>query len=149
MQTLEKLRDMLMEELDQCADKDHLTSNSLDYVDKLTHAIKSIDTIMAMEEAGYSNDGSYAYAQQGRRGNVRRDSMGRYSNNSYDGSYGGSYRGSYRRGGSYRGYSRNERGYSRDDAKAELMEQLRDMSMDADGEHKQMIDEWIRQIEQR
>lgn len=121
MHTLEKLRDMLMDELDRCAEKEQLSNNSLYTVDKLTHAVKSIDTILAMEESGYSRDG-YSYAR-GRRGNVRRDSMGRYSRR-YD-------------------------EYSRDDAKSELMEQLREMSMGADGEHKQMIDEWIRQVETR
>ena len=124
MHTLEKLRDMLMYELEECAEKDGMSSGSLDTIDKLTHAVKSIDTILAMEESGYSRDG-YSYAR-GRRGNVRRDSMGRYSRNSY---------------GRY--------GYSREDAKSDLMEQLRDMSMTADGEHKQMIDEWIRQVESR
>lgn len=130
MHTLEKIRDMLMDELDHCAEKDSLSTNSLYTVDKLTHAVKSIDTILAMEDSGYSNDYSY----RGRK----RDSMGRYSRNSYRG-------GSYNRGG-YRNYDRE---YSRDDAKADLMEQLRDMSMTADGDHKMMIDEWIRQVESR
>lgn len=127
MHTLEKLRDMLMDELANCADKDQLSTNSLYTVDKLTHAVKSIDTILAMEDAGYSNDYSYA---RGRRGNVRRDSMGRYSRDTYD------------RGNSYRNM-----GYSRDDAKADLIEQLREMSMNTDGEHKQMIENWLRQVE--
>lgn len=129
MHTLEKLRDMLMYELEECAEKDGMSSGSLDTIDKLTHAVKSIDTILAMEESGYSRDG-YSYAR-GRRGNVRRDSMGRYSRNSYG------------------RYYRDDMGYSREDAKADLMEQLREMSMGADGEHKQMIDEWIRQVESR
>lgn len=129
MHTLEKLRDMLMEELDRCAEKDGISNNGLYAIDKLTHAVKSIDTILAMEDAGYSND-NYSYAR-GRRGNVRRDSMGRYS-----------------RGNSYRGYSRDNMGYSRDDAKDDLVEQLREMSTSAEGEHKQMIDNWIRQVEQ-
>lgn len=135
MESLMKLRDMLMDELDHCAEKEQLSTNSLYTVDKLTHAVKSIDTILAMEDAGYSND-DYSYAR-GRRGNVRRDSMGRYSRNSYRGN-------SYRRG-----YSRNDMGYSREDAKEELVEQLREMSMGAEGDHKMMIDEWIRQVESR
>ena len=89
---------------------------------------------------GSYNGGSYRGRSSYARGrmNARRDSMGRYSRNSYRG-------GSYNRGG-YRNYDRE---YSRDDAKADLMEQLREMSMGADGEHKQMIDEWIRQVETR
>ena len=118
MHTLEKIRDMLMEELTRCSRKDELTSSSLETIDKLTHSIKSIDTILAMEGAGYSNDYSY-----GRR-YIKHDNSYRRDGNSY-------------------------RGYSREDAKADLMAQLRDMSMTADGEHKMMIDEWIRQVETR
>lgn len=143
MHSLEKIRDMLMEELDRCSQKKELTSNSLENIDKLTHAVKSIDTIMAMEEAGYSNEGSY---ERGRGSNARRDSMGRYADSS-ERSYGGSYRNSYRRGGSSRGSSRD--GYSREEARAELMSNLREMSRDADGEQRQMIDEWMRQVENR
>lgn len=127
MQSLMKIKDMLMDELDKCAEKDSISNNSLYTIDKLTHAVKSIDTILAMEEAGYSNDG-YSYAR-GRR----RDSMGRYSRD-YSG----------------RMYDdRSYRGYSRDDAKGDLVEQLREISMSTpDGSHKQMIDSWIRQVEQ-
>lgn len=142
-----ELRDMLCEELDKVAEQGELTAGSLDLVDKLTHSIKSIDTILAMEEYedGYSGDGmmynggsSYrggrggnSYAR-GRRGNVRRDSMGRYS------------RDSYARGG--RGGSR---GYSRDEAKDELMEHLHMMMKDAnDEETRRMVQKWIRQAEE-
>lgn len=130
MHSLEKIKDMLMDELHKCAEKDTITNNSLYTIDKLTHAVKSIDTIMAMEDAGYSNDG-YSYAR-GRR----RDSMGRYSRN-YNGRM-------YPDDGSY-GY----RGYSRDEAKDDLVEQLREISMNTpDGNHKQMLEGWIRQVEQ-
>ena len=77
-----------------------MSGSDLDYVDKLTHAIKSIKTTIAMMEAdegtsgrmypyygGSYNDGSYdnvgsyrgrsSYARG--RMNTRRDSMGRYS----------------------------------------------------------------------
>ncbi len=81
-----------MDELKQYANKGELTSGTLEIVDKLTHSIKSICKIIEYceeEEDGYSgnypmyrNDMSYradrSYAR-GRRGNVRRDSMGRYS----------------------------------------------------------------------
>lgn len=131
MRSLEKIKDMLMAELDRYAQKEQISNNSLYDIDKLTHAVKSIDTIMAMEDAGYSNDYSY----RGRR----RDSMGRYSRNSYGRPYDG---------GSYR-YDYDDRGYSREDAKDSLIEQLKDMSMGAEGEHKHMIDEWIRQMESK
>lgn len=69
-----------------------------DFLDKLTHSLKSVKTTIAMIEAedddgdyserysrdgsyrrGYSRD-SYGYARGGRGRNARRDSMGRYSN---------------------------------------------------------------------
>lgn len=145
MNAMEEIREMLMAELEKCSKKGELSAGSLEVIDKLTHAIKSIDTIMAME--GASNEGgSYA-----RGNNARRDSMGRYSNDGYyEGSYargnrggGGSNRyGSYARGGSY------ERGYSREDAKEELAMELRDLKMDAkDSETAHMLDKWIKQLE--
>lgn len=67
---MHELREMLCEELDKITKKGELSAGSLDVIDKLTHSIKSIDTIMAMEDAGYSHD--YSYAR-------KRDSMGRYS----------------------------------------------------------------------
>lgn len=75
-----------------------LTGSDIEYVDKLTHALKSIKTIVAMVEAdedGYSGNsyenggnrggrsnrgGSYrSYASYARGRNARRDSRGRYS----------------------------------------------------------------------
>lgn len=70
MAKYEELKDMLCEELDRITKKGELSPGSLDIVDKLTHSIKSIDTIVAMEDSGYSGTG-YTYR--------RRDSMGRYS----------------------------------------------------------------------
>lgn len=78
-----------------------LSGSDLDYVDKLTHAIKSIKTTIAMAEAeedGYSgrsypvygrsyDDGDMRSYNDGRsyagRRNARRDSMGRYSGRGY------------------------------------------------------------------
>ena len=127
MHKMYELRDMLMDELEKCTNKGELSAGSLDVVDKLTHSIKSIDTILAMEEAGYSNDG-YSGAR-GRGRYARRDSMGRYSR---DYGYGGRY---------------SQRGYSRD--KDELMEQLRDLEMSTQDETtKQMIRKFIMQAEE-
>lgn len=142
MQKMEELRDMLCEELDKITKKGELSAGSLDIVDKLTHSIKSIDTIMAMEEAGYSNEGGYSNAR-GRGSNARRDSMGRYSRNyMYDG-------GSSYEGDSYGGYSTRRRGgYSRDEAMDELKEHLHQMkNMVQDEESKRMVDKWLRQVE--
>lgn len=101
---MEDLKYMLCDELDQFVKRGKIESiNDLDAIDKLTHSIKSIDTIIAMEEAGYSNDYSYG---RGRGMNARRDSMGRYSS------------------GNLTGYSR---GHSRDDIKAEIMDKLHEL----------------------
>lgn len=136
MHKLYELKDMLMEELEKCTDKGELSAGSLEIVDKLTHSIKSIDTILAMEEAGYSNDDDYSYRgysyARGRGRNARRDSMGRYSRDYYNGGMNGRY---------------SRRGYSRD--KDELMEQLRDLEMSTQDEHtKQMIQKFIMQAEE-
>lgn len=68
-----------------------LSGSDVDYIDKLTHSLKSIKAVMSMmeEEDGYSE-------------------RGRMSRRSYRGSYdGGSYRRSYRRDSMGR-YSRDE-----------------------------------------
>ena len=67
-----------------------LSAGDLDYIDKLTHAIKSVKTTIAMMEAEDNGESGYympmygrSYGDRGmREGNSyarRRDSMGRYS----------------------------------------------------------------------
>ena len=132
MHKMEELKEMLCEELEKITKKGELSAGSLDVIDKLTHSIKSIDTIIAMEDAGYSNESGYSYAR-GHGRNARRDSMGRYSRESMNDNRGGSY----------------ERGYSRADAKEELMMELRELEQDAgDEETRYMIKKWIKQLEQ-
>lgn len=100
MKKMEELRDMLCEELDEITKRGEIDERTLDQVDKLTHSIKSIDTITAMEESGrygrrymegrygerygehYGDGDSYGdegYSARGRGRNARRDSMGRYA----------------------------------------------------------------------
>lgn len=125
---MDKLRDMLCEELEKITKKGELSTGSLDVVDKLTHSIKSIDTIMAMEGSSYEN-------RRGIGGNSREDR-------------GGSYNYSYERGGSY-ARRRDARGrYSRDDARMELAEELRNLESEMhDEEAKRMIRSWLKQVE--
>lgn len=72
-----------------------LTAGDLDYIDKLTHAIKSVKTTIAMMEADGGESGyympsrmhgnSYGYDSYRNGDSYRRDSMGRYaSRRSYD-----------------------------------------------------------------
>lgn len=104
-----------------------LNNDTLSYIDKLTHAIKSVKTTIAMEEAKngyserrYSRDGSYdGGSYDGGSYGGSYDGNSYYSRNSYN-SYGGSYergRGSNAKRDSMGRYS-SERGYSRDGDKA-------------------------------
>lgn len=104
MRYMEDLKEMLCDELDKIASKGELTAGTLDTVQKLTHSLKSIETIMAMED--YSGD-DMSYERGGNRGRRNR----------------GSYR-SYARGG--RGRSR--RMYSGDDMEkiTEMMDEVED-----------------------
>lgn len=128
MHDYEKLKEMLCDELEQITRKGELTAGSLDTVDKLTHAIKSIVTIMAMDEYedGYSRAGGehmtsgrrYSYAGRGR--GARRDSMGRYSRD----------------------------GYSYDDAKEDMMKELHELMHDApDEQTKKEFQRFISKME--
>lgn len=78
MHGMDELKETLYRELDKIAKKGDINEADLAHVDKLTHSIKSIDTILAME--GYSegidyrHEGSYA---------TRRDRYGRYSRDEY------------------------------------------------------------------
>lgn len=131
------LKEDLLKELER-ASKKELTSQTLDNIDKLSHAIKNICKIIdASEESEYSGaDGAY----EGE-------------------SYRGSYRGMSRRGGSYRDggssyrrrrdsmgrYSR-EGGYSRSD---EMISELREMMESApDDRTREEFQRMISKMEQ-
>lgn len=95
MHMYDELKEMLCKELEEITRKGELSAGSLDVVDKLTHSIKSLETIMAMEEYGddYSRDYSRRRSYDGesmRRGRGRssyagrnRDAMGRYTRDGY------------------------------------------------------------------
>lgn len=154
MHYMHDLKDLLCAELEDYAENGKksgkMSMGDLESIHKLTDTVKNILKIdMLEEESGYSEDGHYmgegriygtsyegGYSERGgssyARGRGRyakRDSMGRYSRDggmSYDDdmSYARGGRGG-NRGGS-RGYSR-EGGYSRDDGKEYMMEQLEEM----------------------
>ena len=133
MDYMHDLKDLLCAELEDYAEKGKksgkMSMGDLESIHKLTDTVKNILKIdMLEEESGYSEDGhymgegriygtsyddgihregGYSYAR-GRY--AKRDSMGRYSR---DG------------GVSYRGGQRG--GYSRDDGKEYMMEQLEEM----------------------
>ena len=120
MENYHEVKQMLCKELDNIAKEGKLTAGNLDAIDKITHSIKSLVTIMAMEESGYSSERGYSGAQ-------RRDSMGRYMDAGP--SYGGSY-GRYMDGGSMDGGYSGRR-YSRDEGRNHMMSQLENLMQNA------------------
>ena len=142
MHYMHDLKDLLCAELEDYAEKGKtagkMSTADLDSIHKLTDTIKNILKIDMLEgETGYSEDGQYmgegriygtSYDDGMRRGGgysyargrgryAKRDSMGRYSRDD----------GYMRRDG--RGM---RDGYSRDEGKAYMMEQLEDMMEDAE-----------------
>lgn len=151
---LHKICKSLMEELEEYSKKidkaDGMNVGDLDAVDKLSHALKSIKTTIAMmeagEEGGYSGRyipyyGGMAYAQGDNRGgtmggtrssyndgmsyagrrNARRDSMGRYS---------------------------SEGGYSRaEDGMQELIAEMRDVMGDLPDHKRMEVQRFIEKME--
>lgn len=118
------LKDMLCDELQEFAKKGELSAGDLEAVDKLTHSIKSLVTIIAMEDGGYSNDGydhgsSYGYDRgySGRR-YANRDSMGRYTS----------------------------RRYSRDEAKDEVIRHMEKLMNDMSGKDREVVQDAVNQL---
>ena len=142
MHYMHDLKDLLCAELEDYAEKGKksgkMSMGDLDSIHKLTDTVKNILKIdMLEDESGYSEDGAYmgegriygtsyddgmrrgvgySYAR-GRGRYAKRDSMGRYSRDD--------------------GYMRRDvrgmrDGYSRDEGKAYMMEQLEDMMEDAE-----------------
>lgn len=100
LDTLYEICETLNRELEDANEKirkagGKMSAGDLEVVDKLTHAIKSVKTTIAMieNEGDYSNEYGNSMNRRsmdsrtmrgrsnarGRTGNVRRDSMGRYS----------------------------------------------------------------------
>ena len=83
---LDRICEILSNELHKAVEKvekSGTTDGAIEYIDKITHAIKSVKTTIAMmeSESSYSNGNSYGesyYSNRGRGRNARRDSMGRY-----------------------------------------------------------------------
>lgn len=139
MHYMHDLKDLLCAELEDYAEKGKksgkMSIGDLESIHKLTDTVKNILKIdMLEDESGYSEDGAYigegriygtsydgydrgtSYAR-GRGRYAKRDNMGRYS----------------RDDGYVRRDARNMRdGYSRDDGKAYMMEQLEYMMEDAE-----------------
>lgn len=96
MEKLRKIREMVCDELDSIAKRGELSAGSLETLDKLTHTLKSIDTVIEMGDydGGASYDGADGGAMgggvSGRRGRSRTTGRyvsreGGYSGRRYDG----------------------------------------------------------------
>ena len=108
MEYMYELKDKLCKELDEIARKPEMGAGDLEIIHKLTDTIKNLDKIEMLEDGGYSQAGDWEADMRGTYGRGssyrgrKRDSMGRYS----------------REGRGGRG------GYSRNDAKEAMMEQM-------------------------
>ena len=136
MHYMHDLKDLLCAELEDFAEKGKkagkMSMGDVEVIHKLTDTVKNILKIDLMEsDDGYSEDGHYMgegriYGTSYARGRTRakRDSMGRYSRDggrySYDDDM------SCARSRGYRG------GYSRDEGKSYMMEQLEEMMDEAE-----------------
>lgn len=140
LDTLYELCETISMELDSCNEKirqanGKLSPGDIDYLDKLTHTMKSLKAVIGMLEAqdsGYSGhfwDGRYYFDG----GNSMEGSSNR---GSYEGASG---RGSYEGGSSNRSYGRGrnanrdrmgryaERGYSRADAEEDFRTEIEEL----------------------
>lgn len=146
IKTLYELCETISRELEDANDKirkagGKISAGDVDYIDKLTHSLKSIKTTIAMMESeeddggysgrympmygggmSYERGGSYA---RGRGSNARRDSMGRYSG---------------------RGYSRN-RGYSYADGMEDLLTEMKEMMGDLTEEKRHEVQRFVDKME--
>lgn len=113
-----KLKKILCTELDDSIEsimrEGKMSMTDLEVVDKLTHSLKSIITIMAMEDSGYSYDG---YSER------KRGSMDRYADADY----------SHR----YDDYSRKK--YSRDEGKTHMLHQFETLMNEASTQEERDI----------
>lgn len=130
------LREMLCDELEKIAKKTEMSAGDLETAHKLTDTIKNIDKICIMDVSGeYSQAGDWEAELRGNygRGNsyaTNRNNMGQFSKN----------------GGN--NYSRNGMGYSREDEKDHMIEQLRQtMASAKSGEVREAIRRCISQLE--
>ena len=154
---MHEIKAKLMEELYDIEEKmkkaggGKVSMSDLDYVHKITDTIKNIDKIEMLEDGGYSEatdfmgEGRMYGTSYARR---KRDSMGRYSRDggmSYEG--GSSYDDG--RGGmnTSRGGNRGG-GYSREGAKADMIDKAEEMMEMASTEReRQAIREFIKKLE--
>ena len=133
MEYMHELKDKLCDELDEIARKGELGAGDLEIIHKLTDTIKNLDKIGMLED-GYSQAGDWeiegrAYNRGNSYARRKRDSMGRYS-----------------RDGRAMRY-RDDRMYSRAEAKEDIMDQIEDMMGDANEKEKAILRRAMTELE--
>ena len=133
MEYMHELKDKLCDELDEIARKGELGAGDLEIIHKLTDTIKNLDKIGMLED-GYSQAGDWeiegrAYNRGSSYARRKRDSMGRYS-----------------RDGRAMRY-RDDRMYSRAEAKEDIMDQIEDMMGDANEKEKAILRRAMTELE--
>ena len=149
---LHELCETIMRDIEECNKEirmagGELKSGNIEYIDKLTHALKSIKTVIAMIESddGYSgrymmpryyyedggSRGDNSYARGGGR-NTRRDSRGRYSRE-----------GGYSREGRYS----RDGGYSYAAEMDDIVDELKEMMGELPDEKRSTIRQLISELE--
>ena len=124
MNYMHELKEKLCDELDEIARKPEMSAGDLETAHKLTDTIKNIDKIdMLEEDGGYSQAGDWEA-----RGNYIRDGYNRGSSYANRGKH-------YVRGH----YSRDDRMYSRGDAKEHMMMELQEAMNAASSEREREI----------
>lgn len=129
MRYMEKLKNMLCDELEQYSERKSLSSSDLEMIHKLTDTIKNIDKIEIYEQ-GTEYGASYA-----KRGThyVR----GHYSHDDGDNDYSERY-----------DMRRPDVRYSKDSAKDHMMSKLGAMMEDADPKEREILKHAMRKLEE-
>lgn len=133
MDYMHELKEKLCDELEEIANKGELGAGDLEIIHKLTDTIKNLDKIGMLED-GYSQAGDWeiegrAYNRGNSYARRKRDSMGRYS-----------------RDGRAMRY-RDDRMYSRAEAKEDIMDQIEDMMGDANEKEKAILRRAMTELE--
>ena len=134
MDYMHELKEKLCDELEEIANKGELGAGDLEIIHKLTDTIKNLDKIGMLED-GYSQAGDWeiegrAYNRGSSYARRKRDSMGRYSRDGRSMRY------------------RDDRMYSRDEAKDDMMEQMEALMAQAGSEkEREAIRRCMNQLE--
>lgn len=132
MKALEDLKETLCAELEEISHKTKMSAGDLETAHKLTGTIKNVEEIMMFDDEEYSQAGDWTAEMRGNYGRGssyagrKRDSMGRYSRNSY---------------------ARDGR-YSRADGRDSMIDRLEEMERDATSDkEREAIRRCISQLE--